>query len=140
MLIPVITAALKDNPEVHFTVVTKGFNATLFKDIDRVQVVVANVYEEHKGVLGLYKLAKTLKKLDVNAVADMHQVLRSKVLRNYLRVMGMPVAVINKGRAQKKALTQPVKTNWAPLQTTHQRYAAVLQQLDLTVDLSLIHI
>ena len=50
---------------------------------------LAEVKGKHKGVLGLYKLSKELKRLDtstplstgIDAVADLHNVLRSNILK-----------------------------------------------------------
>ncbi len=136
MLVPVLTQALKQYPELHFTLVTKGFNAPVFNNIERLTVIEAQVYGKHKGISGLFKLANELKKQQITQVADMHQVLRSKVLRNFLRIKGCKVQVIDKGRKEKKALTKPTNKPWKPLKTTHTRYCEVLSNLGYPVALN----
>lgn len=136
MLIPVLTTALKTYPELRITVVTKNFNKPLFQGIERLHIQIADVYGGHKGVFGLYRLAKTLKKQEITTVADMHQVLRSKLLRGFLWTMGCKLAVINKGRSKKRALTKATGKTWEPLITTHSRYADVLAKLGYPIDLN----
>jgi ADP-heptose:LPS heptosyltransferase len=40
--------------------------------------------ERHKGFLGLLRLFQDLKELEIDAFADLHNVLRSKVVRTLL--------------------------------------------------------
>ena len=63
----------------------------------------ADVYGEHKR-FGLIKLANQAKDLGIDAVADLHNVIRSKIITKYLKFKGIETATIDKGRAEKKAL------------------------------------
>ena len=81
MLVPILRRFLKQHSHVKVTVVTKPFFGKLFKDLPEVNVLAADVKTKHKGILGLWKLAKEIKSLEVDAVADVHNVLRSKILR-----------------------------------------------------------
>ena len=42
---------------------------------------------------------------------------------------GIPIASINKGRSEKKALIRPKNKKFIRLKSTHQRYADVLKEL-----------
>jgi ADP-heptose:LPS heptosyltransferase len=55
---------------------------------------------------GLLRLFQDLKELEIDAFADLHNVLRSKVVRT-LFCPERKNATVDKGRAAKKALTQP---------------------------------
>lgn len=132
MTVPVLRAFSNQYPEVKLTVLTKPFFKPFFKSIPNIEVIAADVKGKHKGVLGLYKLSKELKSLDVNAVADLHNVLRSKVLK--LFIFGKPVVQIDKGRQEKKALVGG--QTFEQLKTTHQRYADVFKTLGFPLDLS----
>jgi ADP-heptose:LPS heptosyltransferase len=44
------------------------------------------------------------KQFKIDYVIDLHDVLRSKVLRFFFRLSGVPVAVIDKGRSEKRSL------------------------------------
>lgn len=132
MTVPVLRALTTQYPELKITVVTRAFFKPFFQDLEHVTVYEANLKGKHKGVLGLYKLSKELKALGFDAVADLHNVLRSKILKFFF--FGKKVVQLDKGRAEKKALTS--SQNFTPLKTTHQRYAEVFEALGFPVDLS----
>lgn len=132
MTVPVLRAFVKQYPGVNLTVLTRAFYKPFFKDLPNVEVFVADVKGVHKGVVGLFRLSKTLKKQGVDAVADLHNVLRSKILKGFMG--NMPFFQIDKGREEKKDLTKG--RIFKQLKTTHQRYADVFGKLGFTIDLS----
>ncbi len=139
MLAPVIRCVLNQNKNVKITVLSRGFLKPIFDETilgDNVNFYTADTKNKHKGFLGLYKLAKELKKLKITHVADTHNVLRSKIVRSFLMLFGIKNASINKGRAEKKALTRTKNKLFKQLKTTHERYADVFRNLDVKVDLS----
>lgn len=85
MTVPVLRAFVEQHPNVKITVLSKPFLKPLFKDIKNVEFFAADVTNRHKGFFGIYKLYKELKLLKIDAVADLHNVLRSKVLRTFLK-------------------------------------------------------
>ena len=132
MLVPVIRQLLVEYPSLEITVLTRSFFRPLFDEFDRVNVLEARVDEEHKGIFGLKKLASTIKALNVDAVADCHFVLRSRIIRFFTGIQ--PWVQIDKGRADKKALIRGKE--FKPLKTTHQRYVEVFEELGFPVDIS----
>jgi len=140
MTVPVLRAFTQQYPEIKITVVTRAFFKPFFKDLKNVTVYAADLKGKHKGVLGLYKLFKELKNLQTSpslstgfdAVADLHNVLRSKILKLFFA--GKKVVKIDKGRAEKKVLT--AGKIFEQLKTTHQRYADVFEALGFSVNLS----
>tara|TARA_B100000809_G_scaffold248955_1_gene279620 strand:+ start:6692 stop:7711 length:1020 start_codon:yes stop_codon:yes gene_type:complete len=132
MTIPVLRAFTNQYPEVKLTVLTKPFFKPFFRGIPNVEVITAEIKGKHKGLFGLYKLSKELKVLDIDVVADLHNVLRSKILKCFLS--GKRVIQIDKGREHKKALTSG--QSFQQLKTTHQRYADVFETLGYPIDLS----
>lgn len=134
MTIPVINAMVRTYPNVKITVVSRAFFKPMFQDIPNVSFYIADVKGKHKGVRGLYTLYAELKKLDIDLVADLHNVLRSKILRAYFSISGYKIATIDKGRAEKKALTQG--TIFKQLKTTHERYADVFRTLGYKISLT----
>ncbi|WP_246288450.1 glycosyltransferase family 9 protein [Winogradskyella costae] len=132
MTVPVLRALMAQHPELKITVVTRSFFKPFFQDLKSASIYEADFKRKHKGILGLYKLSKELKKLRFDAVTDLHNVLRSKILKLFF--FGKKVVVLDKGRAEKKALTSGA--SFKQLKTTHQRYADVFEDLGFTVDLS----
>ena len=136
MAVPVIRALTEKHPECKITVLSKPFFKPLFDKIPQVSFFAAQVNTKHKGILGLFKLYRELKKENITHVADFHNVLRSKILRTLFIFDGKPCMFIDKGRAEKKALTRAKNKIFKQLKTSHQRYADVLNKLGFTLDLS----
>jgi len=108
----------------------------MFAQLEQVEVFEAKTKGRHKGVFGLHTLYKDLKNRDIDLVADLHNVLRSKVLKRYFKFGGIPFVQIAKGRTEKKALTATKKKVFRPLKTTHERYAEVFDTLGFPIHLS----
>lgn len=135
MLVPVLRILTASYPNLNITVLTKGFFSPLFTDIPNVDILKADVKGTHKGIFGLLRITKEAKNLGINCVADTHNVLRSKTIRTLLWLQGKKTASIDKGRAEKKQLTQASGKDIKPLKKTHQRYADVFAKLGYPIDL-----
>lgn len=136
MTLPVLRKVAETYPELRFTVLTRKFFAPIFEGIPNVEIYEADVKGKHKGFRGLKRLSKELKARDIDAVADLHNVLRSKILQKFFQLSGIPVKQIDKGRAEKKALTRKEKKVFDQLKSTHQRYADVFAALGYRIALS----
>tara|TARA_R110000787_G_scaffold13816_4_gene42993 strand:- start:10168 stop:11205 length:1038 start_codon:yes stop_codon:yes gene_type:complete len=136
MTVPVIRAFVHQHPNCKVTVVSKPFLKPLFEGISNVSFFAADVKGTHKGILGLFRLFRALKKEGITHIADFHNVLRSKILRTFFKLNGKPTTYIDKGRAEKKALTRSENKIFKQLKTSHQRYADVLGKLGFDVNLS----
>jgi len=132
MTVPVLRALNEKYPHLKITVLTRAFFIPFFKDLKNVEVFTADLKGKHKGVLGLFKLSRELKALKFDAVADLHNVLRSKILKFFF--LGKKVIQLDKGRVAKKALISGKL--FQQLKTTHQRYADVFEKLGYPIDLS----
>ncbi|WP_152286060.1 glycosyltransferase family 9 protein [Flavicella marina] len=130
----VIKAFVAQNKNAKITVLSRAFLKPIFDDIPNVDFYVADTNGRHKGVFGIYKLYRELKKLQIDAVADLHNVMRSKLLTLFFT--GTKSATLNKGRAEKKALTSLKNKIFKPLKSTHERYADVFRALGYELDLS----
>ncbi len=135
MTVPVLRAFTKQHPNVKITVLSKGFLKPLFNEIHNVAFYEADVNGKHKGFLGIYRLFKELKLLNINAVADLHNVLRSKIVRAFFKLSFTKVASINKGRKEKRDLTKTKNKVLKQLKTTHERYADVFRSLGFQLDI-----
>lgn len=136
MTVPVIKSLLDAYPDLKVTVLTKKFLVPIFNGLERVNVHIADVSGKHKGVFGLWKLYQELKVLKIDAVADLHNVLRSNILKQYFRLDRIPFIQIDKGRKEKKALTAEKNRVFKQLKTTHQRYADVFSQMGYPFNLT----
>ncbi|WP_349523524.1 glycosyltransferase family 9 protein [Muricauda sp. NFXS6] len=136
MTVPVICALTDQYPEIQLTVLTKKPFRPIFDGLENVEVKEADVKNRHKGLMGLWRLYKELKPLRFDAVADLHNVLRSRILKKYFALESIPFAQIDKGRKDKKALTRTKNKVFEQLKSTHERYADVFTKLGFPIDLS----
>ncbi|MBZ9627031.1 glycosyltransferase family 9 protein [Psychroflexus sp. CAK1W] len=134
LIVPVLTHLLRTYPNLKITVLTKPFFAHLFDHLEQINVVKAEVKIRHKGIPGLWILAKQLHKLKIDTIADLHNVLRSRILCGFLKILGHEYYTIDKGRSEKKALTRSNNKILKPLKSTHQRYADVFKKLGLPLE------
>lgn len=111
------------------TIVSRPFFKPLFDQLHNVSFWAAELEDTHKGFWRLRKLAKEIKTLQPDAIADLHNVLRTKVVRTFLKFSGISWASINKGRTEKKLLVNAQGNPISPLKTTHERYADVFREL-----------
>lgn len=136
MTVPVLRNLVQRYPQLRITMLSKPFFKPLFNGIPNLEFYGAEVQGKHKGVPGLWKLSAELADLQVDAVADLHNVLRSNVLRIFFKLKGIPVAQIDKGRKEKRALTRKTGKIFKPLKSMHQRYADVFEALGFPLKLS----
>lgn len=132
MAVPVLRAFTEQYPNIKLTVLTRAFFAPIFRDLKAVNVYAADVEDTHKGILGLFKLSRELKHLGIDAVADLHNVLRTKILK--FLFYGVEFVQIDKGRKEKKELISGKSFN--QLKTNFERYAEVFSELGFPIDLS----
>lgn len=134
MAVPVIKNALDQSPHLQITVVSNAFFEPLFSGVSRCHFHPAYLKEKHKGAAGMLRLFKELRKqYSFDAVADLHNVLRSTLLRLIYSITGTAIATVDKGRKEKKALTRKENKIVTPLTPMHERYAQVLRRLGVDV-------
>ncbi|WP_297332783.1 glycosyltransferase family 9 protein [Flavobacterium sp.] len=136
IMVPVLRALTAQHKKVRVTVVSRSFFKPFFNGIKNVNFFAAEPNGKHKGFGGLLRLFSDLKKLHVTHVADLHNVLRSKVISMLFRLRGKQVATLDKARAQRAALVRPNNKVFKPLLPVVGRYAEVFEKLGYPVDLS----
>lgn len=129
MTVPVLKAFTRVYPNIKLTVLTKAVYAPFFAQLTNVEVKIIQVKGRHKGVFGLRRLYKELKASKIDVVADLHNVLRTNILKKFFNLAKTPFEQIDKGREEKKALTSWKNKVFEPLKTTHERYADVFRKL-----------
>ena len=136
MTVPVLRCLLLQHPHLTVTMVSNSFVAPLFAGIPRLHFHAADLKGKHKGVPGLFRLYRELSAAKhFDGIADLHNVLRTKIVRGFFFMSGKPMAAIDKGRSEKKELTRRKNKNLHPLKSTFQRYADVFKDLGFPIDL-----
>lgn len=136
MTVPVLRAFVKQYPEVKLTVISRPFFKPFFDGIPNLNFFAFDEKERHKGFLGLVRLFKDVSKLKVDAFADLHNVLRSKVVGSLFALSGKKRATVDKGREGKKELTRAENKIFVPLPTMFERHVKVFEELGFSLDLS----
>lgn len=127
MTVPVLKALRGRYPDLDITVLTPKFLQPFFRDVRNIRFHVPDLRGRHKGVRGVLRLGFEMGRFDM--VADLHDVLRGKLLRRIFRFRGARVAYIDKGQKEKKALTAPRNKTKIQLETTVERYRKVFVKL-----------
>lgn len=136
MTVPVIKAFVEQNADVKITVVSIPFYKPFFEGIKNVSFFEVDVKKRHKGFWGLLKLYPDLKKLNIDAIADLHNVLRSKFIRKLFALNGKQVAFTDKGRKEKAALTSLENKEFKQLKSMFERHVETFNKLGFSIDLS----
>lgn len=136
MTVPVIRAFVQQNPNVKVTVISTLFFKPFFDGIRNLSFYAFDDKNRHNGVIGLMRLFQDLEVLEIDAFVDLHNVLRSKMLRALFRINGKKTAHVNKGRKEKAALTRADNKIFKPLTTMFERHSKVFEELGFKVDLS----
>jgi ADP-heptose:LPS heptosyltransferase len=136
MTVPVLRAFVSQNPEIKITVISRPFFKPFFEGIPNLSFFAFEEKNRHKGFIGLLRLFQDLKAVHIDAFADLHNVLRSKVVRTLFALSGKKTAFVDKARAEKAALTRADDKVFKPLTTMFERHAKVFEELGFTVDLS----
>lgn len=134
--VPVITAFAEQYPEVKITYLTRPLFTPMFSHIPNLEVFTPELTGKHAGLCGLYRLFKELVNKGIDGVADIHNVLRTNILKLYFKTTKIPFAQIDKGRIEKQALTRYKFKNFKQLKPSYQRYADVFAALGFPIDLS----
>ena len=134
MIVPVVDSLAQQNPSNQYTVVSRSFLQPLFAHCpDNVQFVGIDFHEKYNGTFGMFRLYRDLLKLNPDAVADLHDVLRTKLLRILFRCSGLTVKHIDKGRKEKRLLTRKKNKVFRQLKPTTERYSDVFRALGQTL-------
>lgn len=134
MTIPVIHSLASQHRELRITVLTRNRFEPMFQWLPaNVEVKGVNL-EAYDGVTGLTKLYSDLAGMNFDIVADLHDVIRTKYLRTCFRMHGAKIAVIDKGRKEKKELSGNGNTA-SSLKPMTERYADVFRELGYSVDI-----
>ncbi|QLC66823.1 glycosyltransferase family 9 protein [Flavobacterium sp. LPB0248] len=136
MTVPVLRAFVKQYPTVKLTVISRPFFKPFFDGIPNLEFFAFDEKERHKGFPGLVRLYKDVKKLKIDAFADLHNVLRSKIVSLLFALSGKKRATVDKGREGKKELTREENKIFKQLPTMFERHVKVFEELGFPLDLS----
>ena len=131
MLAPVVREAAKANGNTEFTVLSRPMCEPLFDNLgENVRFIGRDVKRDYRGLSGLYRLFRELDRMHFDCVCDMHDVLRTKVLRKLFRLHGYKVYKINKHRELRRLITaEGEKKQLRQLPTAFENYQHVIDDV-----------
>ena len=132
MTIPVLYSACRQNPGTEFVMLTKpAFSRIFINAPENLTVVGADLAGKHKGVGGQLAL---LRQVRPTVLVDLHDVLRSWVLRLGMHARLGRVAAFDKAREAKRRLTAHGALAAPSVSSTISRYADAFRRAGLTLD------
>lgn len=135
MVASVLQEFSEQNPLVEMVMVSRSSFKPFFEGIPNLAFYPLDPKVAHKGFFGVYKLFKELLKFKPIAIADLHDNLRSRLLCTFFRLCAVKIRRIDKGRAEKRALTRKNNKVLQPLRQTVDRYADVFKTLGFNIRL-----
>ena len=136
MLIPLLYAVARANEQHEFILLTQPFFTELLLDApDNVEGMAIDIRRgEERSFLGLLRYARRLRHEHFDAVLDLHDVLRTKVLRSILRLTGVPTQHLIKPREGRRRLVADSATkDLTPLPPMWSLYQQVFRSAGLSV-------
>jgi ADP-heptose:LPS heptosyltransferase len=129
---PVLRGMRKQYPDVEVVLLTRSSFKPFFSSMEGVRLFFPDFKKRHKGLMGLVNLYKDINRLgQFDYIIDLHDVLRSKILRFFFSLSGVPAAVIDKGRSEKKNLIKG--KNRKQLKHSVERYCDVFFRAGFSV-------
>lgn len=128
-MLPFAVGALrKQYPQLKITVATQPRFKPFFHDLD-IEFLPVDLKGEFHGFKGLVALSRRLRLTGADAFADVHGVLRSTFIRMSMRLHGIRVASIDKGRREKRMALKGPYCDDKYLKHTVIRYCDTLRSL-----------
>ena len=135
MVVPLLQAALERYPHLHLVVLTRPFLRELFLPLPRTQVHPVDLQGRHRGLPGLWRLSQELTDhYPLDGMVDLHDVLRTQVLRRLLHLRGLPVSRLHKDRAARRRLTRRSHKDRRPARHSFDLYAEALARAGFPVE------
>jgi len=137
MVASVLKNLQREHADTEIIVVSRKPFFAFFTGIPRLKFHAIDPKNRHKGIFGLIRLSNELQKYQADAMADLHNNLRSRILSFLFAARNKGnIAILDKGRAEKKALTRKDNKILKPLKLTVERYADVFRALGLPFTLT----
>ncbi len=134
MVVPVVWSLAQQYPDLHITVLSRGFARPFFEDLaPNIGFMEADLKREYRGLRGLNALYRRLTAKQFTAIADLHSVLRSDYLRMRFNIGRYRVAHIDKHRKGRRRLVSQNNKELTPQPTSFQNYLDVFERLGYPV-------
>lgn len=132
MTLPVVYSACIANPDCEFYYLTRRAPASLMLEVPENLHVLPVDTDDYKGLKGLSRLVRqVVEEHHIQAYGDLHNVLRTRIMGALMRLRGIRVVHLRKGRRRRNALTRRRHKIMMPLTSMRARYREVFFRLGL---------
>lgn len=135
MLVPVFLSFHASYPEYKLRLISRGRFQPIFADLDFVEFLAIDEHKNNLSFLELIRFSIQLSRYKDNIILDMHDVIRTKIIRTISSWTSSKIAIIDKGRTEKNELIAKNgdKSKW--LKSNFERYQEVFKKIGLTFEL-----
>ena len=136
MTVPVVYSACRTYPDIRFIFITRRTMSDIFVNPPaNLKVIGVDVKTDYTGAAGMKRLANELSdEYEIDYFVDLHNVLRTHMLRIFWRLKGIKSSVIHKGKINKHALTRRYRKRLFPLISQRARYREAFFKAGLPVN------
>ena len=134
MTIPAIYSVARTYPQHSFLVATAAFTARLFQNASANVRVLPLPKSESRGVVGTMRLARKLTKMQIDAVADLHNVLRSWIC------IPLTMGIYDRAKGTLEAMFSPQRLKAMPKSSStlpHERPSGLVWLKERAISLCL---
>ena len=128
---PVIKSLAEAYPSTQISFATRPKFGVFFYGLSNVTVVPVDLDNHYKGFGGIFKLFSELRKLKPTLVVDIHDHLRTKLLRFFFNLIGVSTIVFEKGRTEKRKAVRANDKLRGQLTHTTERYHQAFKRIGL---------
>ena len=136
MTVPVIDSLARQYPDLKISILSQDFMAPLFALLPTNVTFMGVNQHDYNSFSGLCRIYKMLRREHFDAVADIHDVIRTRLLRPIFWRHSVKKAYINKGRVEKNTLCRKKNKKLVQLKTSFDRYAEVFNKLGWPVTIN----
>ncbi len=135
MTVPVVFSACRSYPDVHFVMVTRPSMTAIFVDPpENLTLLGVDLKTKYHGIKGIHRLVTELAaEYNPDFFIDLHNVLRTKLMRFFFRLKGVRSVSLYKPRAKRRALTRRNNKVMIPLVSQRARYRQAFYKAGLGI-------
>ncbi len=135
LMLPIIVKLSEEHPELEIHVVSRLKFAPIFENQKNIIFHGLYLEKDFKGLMGLFRLYKYVKSIKADVLLDLHDVLRTKLVRFGLKMGNSQVFVIEKNRKERSELTKGQRTT--AIKSAQEIYLEAIQKAGFLKDLTL---
>lgn len=133
-LVPILDSIDKKYTQHEFTMLSREFLAPIFKYMNHVTFIGAQIRNEHKGISGIIALYKELQKEQFDVVLDFQNSAYTRLLTTLFAINGSKRYTIKENKKEVGQLIKRGANHYHPLKSIFERYRDLFRNINLEDD------